>query len=302
MKVAIAGGTGFIGEHLTQYFLDKRASVILISRQKRKSEHALIRNITWEELEKSVMPLEGVDAIVNLAGETINQRWTPKAKESILQSRLDSVERLRSIIERMENKPVLVNASAIGVYGNSESATFTEDSDLNAEDFLSNVVDKWEAAAELVPDTRVVLLRIGVVLANDGGAFPKMSTPFRYGLGGRIGSGKQSLSWVHIRDIVRLVEFCIEKEDMEGPVNATAPQPVTNDEFGRMLAKVMNKPYIFPVPTFVLKLMFGEMSMLLLKGQRVLPNVAINNGFQFHYPVLEMALKDLINQGEKAVK
>lgn len=302
MKVAIAGGTGFIGKHLTQYLLDKRTTVILISRQKQKSEHPLIRNIGWDDLDKSVTPLEGVDAIVNLAGETINQRWTSKAKERILRSRLDSVERVRSIIERMENKPVLVNASAVGIYGGSESAVFTEDSDLNVEDFLSNVADKWEAAAELIPDTRVVLLRIGVVLANDGGAFPKMSTPFRYGLGGRIGSGKQSLSWIHIRDLVRLIEFCIEKEDIEGPVNAVAPQPVTYDEFGRTLAKFMDKPYIFPVPSFVLKIIFGEMSMLLLKGQRVLPNTAINHGFQFHHPVLEMALNDLLNQEKKAAK
>ncbi|ALS22436.1 TIGR01777 family oxidoreductase [Paenibacillus naphthalenovorans] len=302
MKVAIAGGTGFIGKHLTQYFLDKKTTVLLISRQKHKSEHPLIRNITWEELEKSIKPLEGVDAIVNLAGETINQRWTPKAKERILQSRLDSVERVRSIIERMENKPVLINASAVGIYGSSESASFTEDSDLNVNDFLSNVADKWEAAAELIPDIRVVLLRIGVVLAKDGGAFPKMSLPFKFGLGGRIGSGKQLLSWIHIRDLVRLIEFCIEKEDIEGPVNATAPQPVTNDEFGRQLAKFMNKPYGFPLPSFVLKLMFGEMSMLLLEGQRVIPDVAINQGFQFHFPVLEMALKDLLDPEIKAVK
>ncbi|MBP1155521.1 MULTISPECIES: TIGR01777 family oxidoreductase [unclassified Paenibacillus] len=301
MKVAIAGGSGFIGKHLTQYFLEKRATVILISRQKRKSEHPLIRNITWAELDKSVKPLEGLDAIVNLAGETINQRWTPKAKERILQSRLESVEKVESMIQRLETKPVLVNASAIGIYGKSETNSFGEDSDLSVEDFLSDVVDKWEAAAEMIPDTRVVLLRLGIVLDKNGGAFPKMSMPFRLGLGGRIGSGKQVMSWIHIYDVVRLIDFCIENENVEGPVNATSPHPVTNDDFGRMLAKVMNKPYAFPVPSFLLKLMFGEMSMLLLQGQRVIPHVAITNGFQFQYPLLEMALNDLINQGQKAV-
>lgn len=127
---------------------------------------------------------------------------------------------------------MLINASAVGIYGSSENASFTEESDLNVNDFLSNVADKWEAAAELIPDIRVVLLRIGVVLAKDGGAFPKMSLPFKFGLGGRIGSGKQLLSWIHIRDLVRLIEFCIEKEDIEGPVNATRRSllPMTSSE------------------------------------------------------------------------
>lgn len=293
MKVVITGGAGFVGRHLTEYYLEKKTTVVCVSRQKRKSDNPLLRYVTWEDLEKSVKPIEGADAIVNLAGETINQRWTSSAKERILKSRLDAVERVRSMIERLDYKPVLVNASGISIYGASETDTFTEESELFTGDFLSSVVDQWEAAAEQIPDTRVVLLRVGIVLGKDGGAFPKMSKPFQFGLGGRIGTGRQILSWIHIDDMIRLIDFCVEKDELEGPVNATAPQAVTNDEFGRTLANVMGKPYAFPVPAFVMKLMFGELASLLLEGQRVLPNVAISHGFHFHYPILKPALEDL---------
>jgi len=298
MKVAIAGGTGFVGQHLIRYFVERKDSVVVISRNKRKSEQSLVRYATWSELEKSTMALSGVDAIVNLAGETINQRWAKEAKERILRSRLDSVSRVADIIGKMERKPVLINASGISIYGYSETSSFTEESDLQVVDFLSDVVDKWEAAAEQIPDTRVVLLRLGIVLGNDGGAFPKMCLPFKLGFGGRIGSGKQVLSWIHIRDLCSLIHFCIKQEELEGPVNATAPQPVTNDEFGRTLAKLLKRPYLFPVPAFVMKLLFGEMSTLLLQGQRVFPELALRHGFPFEYPVLDRALAALLQEGE----
>lgn len=293
MKVAITGGTGFVGKHLVKYYIEQKASIILISRTKQKSGHPLIRTMTWAEIEANMMPLEGVDAIVNLAGESINQRWTEETKKRILSSRLEAVERVSSVIEKLEKKPVLVNASGISIYGTSETETFTEESELQVNDFLSNVVDQWEMAAEHIPDTRVVLLRFGIVLGKDGGAFPKMAMPFKLGLGGRVGSGRQMLSWIHVKDICRLIDFCIQQEDLEGPVNATAPQPVTNDEFGRKLAAALRKPYLFPVPAFMLRLMFGELASLLLEGQRVFPKVAIDRGFDFQYPVLELALKDL---------
>lgn len=302
MKVVITGGSGFVGRHLIEYYLQKKASVICVTRQKRKSDNALLRYSTWEELEQSVKPIEGADAIINLAGESINQRWTKEAKARILNSRLDTVARVRSMIERLEYKPVLVNASGISIYGLSETETFSEESELYTGDFLSSVVDHWEGAAEQIPDTRVVLLRVGIVLGSDGGAFPKMSMPFKFGFGGRIGSGRQILSWIHIDDMVRLIDFCVEKDDLEGPVNATAPQAVTSDEFGRTLAKVMGKPYAFPVPAFVMKLAFGELAALLLEGQRVLPKVALEQGFQFRFPTLSIALEDLNKSRSVAVQ
>ncbi|GMX64660.1 TIGR01777 family oxidoreductase [Paenibacillus elgii] len=299
MKVAIAGGTGFVGKHLTQLFLQKKDTVILISRKKRRSDHPLIRHMTWDELENNIKPLEGVDAIVNLAGETINQRWTEDAKKRILESRLDAVNRVQALIEQLEKKPVLVNASGMSIYGTSETESFTEESELRVEDFLSGVVDQWEMVAEHIPDTRVVLLRIGLVLGNDGGAFPKMSLPFKLGIGGRVGSGRQIMSWIHIEDLCRMIEFCIEHEEIEGPVNATAPIPVTYDQFGRSLAKALRRPYWFPVPAFVLKALFGEMSELLLKGQQVFPKVVTDLGFRYKYSVIDHALENLVRSGKK---
>ncbi|SCW60452.1 hypothetical protein SAMN04487970_101964 [Paenibacillus tianmuensis] len=299
MKVAITGGTGFVGKHLTQLFLQKKDTIILISRKKRRSDHPLIRHMTWDELESNMKPLEGVDAIVNLAGETINQRWTEEAKKRILESRLDAVNRVQALIEQLDKKPVLVNASGISIYGTSETGTFTEESELSVEDFLSGVVDQWEMLAEHIPDTRVVLLRIGLVLGNDGGAFPKMSLPFKLGVGGRVGSGRQIMSWIHIEDLCRMIEFCIEHEEIEGPVNATAPIPVTNDQFGRSLAKALRRPYWFPVPAFVLKALFGELSELLLNGQQVFPKVVTDLGFRYNYPVIDHALENLLRSGKK---
>ncbi|UUZ79196.1 NAD-dependent epimerase/dehydratase family protein [Paenibacillus sp. P26] len=168
MKVVITGASGFVGRHLTEYYLQQKATVITVSRQKRRSDQSLLRHMTWEELETNIKPLEGVDAIINLAGESINQRWTNAAKERILQSRLDAVERVRSLIERLDPKPVLVNASGVSIYGTSETDSFSEESELRTDDFLASVVDQWEAAAEQIPDTRVVLLRVGIVLGRDG--------------------------------------------------------------------------------------------------------------------------------------
>lgn len=294
MKVAIAGGTGFIGRHLVRYYINQKTSVVVVARKKHKSDHPLVRYTTWEELETSLLPLEGVDAIVNLAGETINQRWTAEAKTRILQSRLEAVAHVKSWIENMERKPVLVNASGVAIYGTSDTETFIEESEWKKDDFLASVVDEWEMAAEHIPDTRVVLLRLGVVLGKDGGAFPKMIKPFKLGLGGRIGTGNQPLSWIHIDDLCRLIDFCIEHEEIEGPVNATSPVSVTNDAFGRAVAAKLKKPYRFPVPAFMMKLLFGEMSMLLLQGQKVFPAVAVKHDFHYQYPLIEAALDDLL--------
>ncbi|MCZ8521546.1 MULTISPECIES: TIGR01777 family oxidoreductase [Paenibacillus] len=294
MKVAIAGGTGFIGGHLTRYYTQRGTEVILISRSSRESDDRLVSYVTWSELEQDASMLEGADAIINLAGESINQRWTAAAKARILQSRLDSVQRVGRIVQRLERKPVLVNASGMSVYGLSETESFTEESPHRLDHFLAEVVEKWEAEVGRVPAARTVMLRVGVVLGNDGGAYPKMRLPFLFGAGGRIGSGRQWLSWIHVDDMVRLIDYCVSNRQMQGPVNATAPEPVRSDSFGRSLAKAMGRPYLFPVPAFVMKLVFGEMSMLLLEGQRVLPQAALKDGFQFTYPAIDEALRHLV--------
>jgi uncharacterized protein (TIGR01777 family) len=297
MKIAIAGGSGFIGRHLTEYFLERKYSLILISRKRQPSSHPLIRQTTWDELESDVKIMEGTDAIVNLSGESINQRWTVAAKERILQSRLDTVARIANIVDRMGRKPsVVVNASGISIYGTAEKGSFVEHSDPKVMDFLSGVVEKWEEAMNAIQDTRLVKLRLGIVVGRDGGAFPKMLMPYKLGIGGRIGSGKQVISWIHIKDLCRLIEFCIENEDIIEQINATAPHPVTNDEMGRAIAKAMKTPHWLPVPGFMMKLLFGELSTLLLEGQRVLPLLAIDYEFSFLYPTIEKALSEIVKK------
>jgi uncharacterized protein (TIGR01777 family) len=262
--------------------------------------NAAVRYISWRDLDYSVVAFEGVGAIVNLAGETINRRWTRKSKERILASRLWATSKLADYVERMNTKPqVIVSASGVGIYGTSESETFTERSPTRRSDFLADVVERWERVADRISGVRVVKLRLGVVFGNDGGAFQTMALPYRMGAGGRVGSGRQWLSWIHIEDLVRALEFCIETEAIAGVVNGVAPNPVTNDEFGRTLGTVLHRPHWLHVPAFAFRLLFGELSMLLLEGQRVIPQVLQDYGFEFNYPTLEKALRQLSGSEDK---
>ncbi|HEU4964073.1 MAG TPA: TIGR01777 family oxidoreductase [Bacilli bacterium] len=297
MKIAIAGGSGFIGKHLIEYWSGEGHDLFLISRKRGGVEGANVATVTWEDLAKDPSLLSGVEAIVNLAGETINQRWTDAAKRRILESRIEATRRIGELVAALEEKPlVVVSGSAVGIYGMAQGQTFDETRAHTADDFLATVVRKWEQTAqEAIRDTRLVLLRTGVVLGRDGGAFPKMYLPYKMGVGGRIGRGDQGLSWIQIEDIVRLIDFCVRNEAVSGPVNAVSPQPVTNDQFGRTLGKVARRPHWMPVPSFAFRLLFGEMADLLLEGQKVLPQQALAHGFEFRYPTLEQALERTLN-------
>lgn len=293
MKVAVTGGTGFIGKQLVKHLQKQGDEVIILSRSSNGEEG----RITWEELEADPLKLDGVEAIVNLAGETINQRWTSSAKDRILQSRLQAVRRIADAVDSLPVKPqVVVNGSAIAIYGISETAQFDERSQVKADDFLAGVVRQWEAAADSIPAGRLIKLRTGLVLGNDGGAFSKLKLPYKMGVGGRLGSGNQWMSWIHIEDVVRMIDFCLRHPTAQGPVNATAPRPVKNEEFGKTLGKTMKRPHWFPVPEFVFQTMFGELASLLIKGQRVFPWSAKEWGFKFKYPYLEAALTDLTSK------
>lgn len=294
MKIAVTGGSGFIGKRLISHLQQQGHEVINISRSPRAViEH--VRTVTWDQLKTDSSAFAGLDAIVNLAGESINQRWTAAAKERIVGSRLKAAEQVAQLVERMDVKPkVVVNASGMSVYGTSETETFDERSPHLPVDFLSKVVEQWEDAADQIQGTRIVKVRVGLVLDGKEGAFPKMALPYKLGVGGPIGSGKQWLSWIHIDDMVRLIDFCIQNEAILGPVNATAPNPVTNREFGRALAKAMRRPNLFPLPAFILKIMFGELSILLLEGQKVLPRVLLEHGFTFKYSFVDKALADIV--------
>jgi len=307
MNIAIAGGSGFIGRHLAGHWMKEGHRVVLISRSPRPprglpepapGKSGAAGWITWEDLEREPEKEGPFDAVVNLAGESINQRWTREAKERIRQSRLAATERIAAWIRRLPSKPeVVVNASAIGIYGTSLSETFTESGAVpSAPDFLAGVVRAWEEAADRIEGARVVKLRIGVVLAPDGGALKAMALPYRLGLGGPIGNGRQWLSWIHVRDLVRIADFCVRNRDMQGPVNAVAPVPVTIGDFGGTLGRALRRPHFVPAPAFALRLLFGEMSMMLLEGQRVLPDRLLRHGFDFEFPTLDRALSDLLGR------
>jgi uncharacterized protein len=302
MKIVITGGTGFIGGHLIAFWLNQGHDIILVSRSKRtnlpqiSSAHN-VQAVTWNELRSNPALAEGADAIVNLAGSSINQRWTDAGKRLILQSRVDAAAAIADLVYRLERKPqVVVNASGMSLQGNSETDKDDENIPVPIVDFLSSVVHQWEQAADRIQGPRIVKVRVGLVLGTDGGAFPKMVMPYKIGVGGPIGSGKQWLSWIHILDMVRLIDFCITNKAVQGPINATAPNPVTNAEFGSVLAKVLHRPNIFPIPGLIMKLIFGELSVLLLEGQKVLPRKLLEAGFQFQFTQLEEALRDLLNR------
>lgn len=251
MKIAITGASGFIGRHLEGEAVSTRGAIAL----------------------------PPCDAVVNLAGEPVAQRWTASARERIRSSRVDGTRRL---VEAMRAHPprVLVSASAIGYYGSRGDEILTESSP-PADDFLGRLAVDWEREAMRAEEfgARVVLLRIGMVL-GPGGALAKMLPIFRVGLGGRIGDGRQWMSWIEIHDLVRLIHFAIENE-IRGPVNATSPNPVTNREFTSALAKAVHRPAIFPVPKTALRVMYGEMAEILWASQRVIPQIALNAGFRF---------------------
>ncbi|OZB96073.1 TIGR01777 family oxidoreductase [Paenibacillus sp. XY044] len=299
MKVAICGGTGFIGSALSEHLLQNGQEVIVVTRKlpPGQTRDPRLTLYTWDQIAHHPELMEGLDAVVNLAGSSLSQRWTAKAKDSIIQSRLTTVDAIDKLVAELHSKPgVVIQASAIAVYGTSWTDTFDENSPTRVMDFPSDVVSQWEDAADKIQGVRLVKLRIGVVLGNQGGAFPIMCLPYRLGVGGKIGSGRQWLSWIHLEDIVRLIEFCMTHPAAEGPVNATAPEPVTNDQFGRAVGRAYHRPHWFPVPSFMMKAVLGEQSLIILEGQRILPAKALALGFEFRYPRLQEALDNLSSE------
>ncbi len=287
MRIVLTGASGFIGSTLSRRLSDQGHRVLPVARRQ--------WDVSGSEFPLSI--IEGADAVVHLAGEPIAQRWTPSTKARIRASRTHGTTRLVSAIGQAGRPPgILICASAIGYYGDCGEEILTEDSPPGP-DFLAGVCRAWEAAAENASrfGCRVVRVRIGMVLGSQGGALAKMLTPFRLGLGGRLGSGRQWLSWIHIDDLIAIVEQAVQDTSFIGPVNATAPEPVRNDEFTRVLAKSLHRPAILPVPEFALRLAFGEMAGVLLASQKVLPARLNRAGFDFRYPALGAALGNLLH-------
>ena len=303
MKIVIAGGTGFLGHHLTTAFLADGHTVVVLSRRMGVRVATGASVVRWDFADARsgwTKAIDGADVVVNLAGEPIaDHRWTAAQKGRIEDSRVNATRHLVAAIVGATRPPsVLVSGSGVGFYGPCGDEFVTEDTGAG-HDFLAGVFRRWEAQAVEAssPATRVVCIRTGLVLERDGGALPKMLTPFRLGVGGRVGTGRQYWPWIHRTDWINLVRFAIDTADIAGPVNATAPEPVTNAVFARELGRAMGRPSFFPTPGLALRIILGEMAhALLLSGQRAVPAKSERLGFTFAYPTLATALAALFGQ------
>ncbi len=291
MRIAITGATGFIGTPLVARLREVGHTVLEIGRAKRTGPQP---DIMWDaSTQLDGARLEGVDAVVHLAGENLAQRWTDDAKREIRASRVQGTTLISRTLAGLTHKPaVLVSMSATGIYGDRGDAALDEDSALG-DGFLPDTAKAWEASADAAraAGIRVVHPRLGVVLNPEGGALGKMLPIFSLGLGGKIGSGRQWMSWIARTDVLRALEYLLTAP-LDGAVNLTAPAPVTNAEFTDVLGKVLHRPTIAPVPEFAIKLLYGEMGeATVIEGQRVLPAKLERAGFSFEYPSLEGALR-----------
>jgi uncharacterized protein len=305
MKIAISGATGFVGSSLVKRLHSEGHTILVLSRNpnfaQRVFPSSAFPNVeiiaytprvsgTWQDA------IAGCNGVVNLAGEPIaEERWTRERKQELLNSRKLGTQKIVEAIGKVNPRPtVLVNASAIGYYGTSETATFDENSP-PGQDFLSQICQEWEGEARKVKDAgvRLVILRFGIVLGN-GGALGKMITPFKLFAGGPIGSGRQWFSWIHIDDIVSLIIQALTKQTMDGVYNATAPNPVRMNDLSTTMGHVMNRPSWLPVPSFALEAMLGDGAKVVLEGQQVLPKQTLESGFQYQYANLESALRQIL--------
>jgi len=293
MNILLTGGTGFIGSLLVKELVRKEYHCYVVTRNHCDSQIPQVTFITWDQLTSNSFD-EPIDVVINLAGESINSgRWTNVVKDKILQSRIQSTSKLITWLERQAHRPnLLINASAIGFYGTSETKTFTENDKPTSTDFLATTVRTWENVTTKAEELgiRTVLARFGIVLGLEGGALPKMILPYKLFIGGPIGSGSQWMSWIHLKDVVGLIVHSIENKEIHGPMNFVSPTPVTMKEFSKVLSNSLNRPNLLKVPEFALQMLLGEMSMLILEGQKVSPTVAIQTNYNFQFTSLKDAL------------
>jgi len=284
MKIAMTGYSGFIGTKLEKLLIRKGNEVVHINRILLKKE---------KESELTGL-ISGCDAVINLAGATINQRWTKANKKEIIDSRIETTRQLVNAIDKSTKRPrIFISASAVGIYPFDVVAD--ESYPHHGHNFLSFVCSKWEEEAQKTnKGVRLAIVRFGVVLGREGGALPQMTPPFRYYLGARIGSGKQGFPWIHIADATNAIHYILQSPHISGIVNITAPEPTTNAQFTNTLAEVLRKPALFVIPRFVLKLLLGEREIMITRGQQVTPAKLTENGFLFRFPRLKDALQNLI--------
>ena len=296
MKAVVTGATGFIGKHLCDLFDEP---VILTRNPSRlPAELAHHAAFEWDPMAgpAPAAAFDGVEAVFHLAGEPVAEgRWSAAKKAAIRESRTVGTANLVASITALEDRPnVLVSASAVGFYGSRGDEVLTEDS-VPADGFLADVCRDWEASAAKAEEcgVRTAYVRIGLVLGKNGGALEKMLPIFKLGAGGPLGSGKHWMPWIHVEDLARLFVYAATQADIRGPLNGAAPNPVTNKEFTKLLAKAVKRPAIFPAPAFALRLALGEFADVLLASQRVVPRAPIDAGFEFKYNRLQAALAEI---------
>lgn len=297
LNILITGGTGFIGRNLIKSFQANNHRSYILTRF--PDNYTDTNDEIYISYDHPVAQLPTIHTVINLAGESLFGYWSKRKREAILNSRIDTTNNVIEIIKKLHKRPdVFISGSAVGYYGTSEDLMFTEVTEKPGEDFLASVVVQWEKYAKQVEEMgiRIVYTRFGVVLGVDG-ALPYMSLPVKLFAGGKIGDGEQWISWIHIEDAIKLINFCIANEHINGSVNITAPNPRRNKDFMKKLAKVLKRPYWFPTPSPLIHAVMGEMSQLITKGQYVLPNKSLDAGFQFSYPNLEEALKEIAQKG-----
>lgn len=300
MKVALTGASGFLGPRLVQGLLEAGHTVHVLVRNLEQALERLPKGVTGAAFRagEPLPPelLAGAQAVIHLAGEPINQRWSHDAKQRIRDSRVQGTRVLVDAMQGAGTVQRFVSTSAVGYYGGTHGAEPLTEENSPGKDFLSGVCQAWEAEALRAREAgiRTAVARMGVILHPEGGALHTMLPPFRMGAGGRIGSGKQYVSWIHREDAVAALRFLLEHPELEGPFNVTSPEPLSNAEFAHTLGTVLGRPSVMHIPGFVVKAAMGEMAMVALEGQRVLPKRLTESGFTFHFPQLDQALRQLL--------
>jgi uncharacterized protein (TIGR01777 family) len=302
--ISIAGGTGFIGRHLSEELLKDGYKVLISSRNpdRVRDEFKNFEIFKWNPLTEDFPAeiIERSDVVLNFIGENISKRWTEDVKRKLRESRIISTRKIVNSFSRVDSKGKLfISASAIGIYGSKRDELLDENSSLG-DDFLAQLCRDWEAEARKAEQygVRVAILRIGIVLGKNGGFLARLYPLFKLGLGGKIGDGRAWMSWIHIDDLARVVKFGVENENFTGVYNVVSPKPVTNEEFTKIFAKVLKRPAILPVPVFALKILFGKelTEIALTSSIRVKPARLLEARFEFKYPEIELALRDLFKK------